>query len=363
MTPLRRAICSNPHAACTLAHGDAMKITLLADRYAGDTCDPAVDQVADALRQGGHKVSRLLVPSDWRAVTRGLARRKPDLVFHLINDFGEVDSGLIATAALLDAMHLPYTGGGPGELFIRGNKGLVKKILAFEKLSCPDFAVFSQDASLETGGNLRMPLIVKPLERDGSIGIGPDALVHSVPELMERVLAIHRKVHDSAFAEEYIEGREFFVGVLGNDQPVAFPPVEMDFSGLPDGVPHVLDYKAKWHKNSDAFKGTRAIIPDLPADLTARLQKAALDACRALLVRDYARIDLRLSNEQEVYVIHVNANCDLEESSEFAAAAAFGIDYPTLINRIAELAMERYRRIHRRGPRSVAAKVQDGSSL
>ncbi len=335
-----------------------MKITLLADRYDGDTCDPAVDQVADALRQGGHKVSRLLVGSDWRAVTSGLSRRKPDLVFHLINDFGEVDSGLIATAALLDAMQLPYTGGGPGELYIRGNKGLVKKILAFEKLKCPDFAVFSQDATLETGGNLRMPLIVKPLERDGSIGIGPDALVHSVPELMERVLAIHRKVHDSALAEEYIEGREFFVGVLGNGTPTAFPPIELDFSGLPEGAPRVLDYKAKWQKNSTQYKGTRAVVADLPADLTARLQKVALDACRALLIRDYARIDLRLSNGQEVFVIDVNANCDLEQSSEFAAgAAAAGIDYATLINRIADVALERYRRTHRR-TRAAAAKAE-----
>ena len=321
-----------------------MKITILADQYPGGACDPAVDQVAEALRQGGHSVSRLLVPDDYRAVTAGLSRRKPDLVFHLINDFGDVESGLIATAALLDAMKLPYTGGGPGELFIRGNKSLAKKILAYEKLRCPDFAVFSRDASLETGGNLRMPLIVKPLERDGSVGIKSNALVRSVPELMERVLAIHTKVKDSALVEEYIEGREFFIGVLGNQDRVAFPPIEMDFSGLPDGAPHVLDYKAKWVKSSPEFKGTKAVVADLPEELKAGLQKVALDACRALLVRDYARVDVRLSTTQEIYVIEVNANCDLEKTSEFAAGAqACGIDYPTLINRIAELAVERRR--------------------
>lgn len=318
-----------------------MKITILADLYEDGSCDPTVDQVADALRQGGHQVSRLLVPDDVRAITTGLARRKPDLVFHLIHDFGG-ESGLIATAALIDAMKLPYTGGGPGELFIRGNKTLAKKILAYEKVNCPDFAVFSRDAMLETGGNLRMPLIVKPLERDGSIGIGANALVRTVPEMMERVLAIHREVKDSALVEEYIEGREFFVGVLGNREPIAFPPVEMDFSGLPEGAPHVLDYKAKWESGSAEFKGTRAVIPDLPEEFQARVQKVALDACRALLVRDYARVDLRVTEAQEIYVIEVNANCDLGSTSEFATGAqASGLDYVGLINRIVELAVER----------------------
>jgi D-alanine-D-alanine ligase len=321
-----------------------MKITILADRYEDGTHDPAVDQVDEALRQGQHKVSLLLVPDDPRAILRGLARRKPDLVFHLIEDFGDVEDSHVATAGLLDVLKLPYTGGGPGELFIRGNKGLAKKILAYDGLKCADFAVFSRDADLETGGNLRLPLIVKPMDRDGSIGIDGSPLARTVPELMERVLTIHRDVKDDALAEEYIEGREFYVGVLGNCEPSAFPPIEMDFSGLPPGAPRVLDYKAKWEKGSAEYRGTKAVLPDLPDDLRARLQKAALDACRALLVRDYGRVDLRLTDTQELYVIEVNANCSLEKTSEFAAGAqAFGLDYTALINRIADLAAERHR--------------------
>jgi len=323
-----------------------MKITILADLYEDGSHDPAVDQVAEALQQGQHKVSTLLVPADLKAVTVGLGRRKPDLVFHLISDFGDVEGSHVATAGLLDALRLPYTGGGPGELFIRGNKSLAKKILAYEQLNFPDFAVFSKDASLETGGKLRMPLIVKPLERDASIGIGPKALVHSTTEMMERVLAIHREVKDSALVEEYIAGREFFVGVLGNREPVVFPPIEMDFSGLPEGAPHVLGYKAKWDKNSVEYKGTKAVLPELADDLKARLQKVALAAARALLVRDYARVDLRLTDTLDIYVIEVNAPCDLERTSEFAAGAqAFGLDYTTLVNRIVELATERYQPI------------------
>ncbi|HEX8204293.1 MAG TPA: hypothetical protein VF590_27695, partial [Isosphaeraceae bacterium] len=157
--------------------------------------------------------------------------------------------------------------------------------------------------------------------------------------------AIHETCNDAALAEEYIEGREFYVGVLGNRQPQAFPPIEMDFSGLPEGAPRVLDSKAKWAEDSVEYKGTKSVLADIPDELRAKLQKAALDAYRALRVRDYGRVDLRLTETGEIYVIEVNANCYLERSGEFAtSAAAAGVDYPALISRIAELALERYQR-------------------
>ncbi len=142
--------------------------------------------------------------------------------------------------------------------------------------------------------------------------------------------------------EEYIEGREFYVGVLGNAEAQAFPPIEMDFSAMPKGMAHVLDSKAKWDEKSAEYKGTKAVVADVPDELRAKLQKTAVDAYRALRVRDYGRIDMRLTEAGEVYVIEVNASCYLEQTGEFASAAAVaGIDYPTLINRIAELACER----------------------
>lgn len=337
-----------------------MKITVLTDLFADGTIDPVADQVAEALKQGGHKVSLLAAPADVGAISRGLARRKPELVFNLLEEFGGTEHGEVAVAGLLAALRLPTTGGGPGELFIRGNKGLAKKILAYDQVKCPDFAVFSKDADLETGGKLRMPLFVKPLERDASVGIGPKALVHDAIEMMERVLAIHKEVNDSALVEEYVEGREFLVGVLGNRDAVALPPVEMDFSGLPDGAPKVLDGKAKWDPKSPEYRGTRAVLADLPDELKVRLQKAALDACRALLVRDYGRVDLRLTDTQESYVIEVNANCYLEKSGEFATAAlAHGLDYPALINRIVELAVER----HRITPRPATKKARKAEKV
>jgi D-alanine-D-alanine ligase len=323
-----------------------MRITVLA--YLENPKNPAsldvvVEQVAEALKKGGHTVSVLGVHDDVKKLVAGLSRRKPDLVFNLLESFAGIPRADVAVAGVLDAMRIKYTGGGPGELYIRQDKGLAKKILAFDHIRFPDFAIFSQDADMETGGNLRMPLFVKPLQNDASIGIGTKSLVHNPIDMMKRVVAIHDELKDAALAEEYIEGREFYVGVLGNRHAQALPAIEVDFSGLKEGAPRILDSNAKWNKKSAEFKGTKSALAKIPDNLNAKLQRAALDAARALKVRDYGRVDLRLTDTQDVYVLEVNANCYLERESEFAlAAGAAGYDYPTLINRIVELAVERY---------------------
>jgi D-alanine-D-alanine ligase len=160
--------------------------------------------------------------------------------------------------------------------------------------------------------------------------------------MMKRVVAIHEKVKDAALVEEYIEGRELYVSILGNQQPQALPAIEIDFSGLPEGAPRILGGKAKWDEESPEYKGTRAVLAELPDDLKARVETVALQAYRALRVRDYGRVDLRLTETGDAFVIEVNASCYLEQSSEFAAAAlAAGIDYPTLVNRIVDCAVDR----------------------
>ena len=227
--------------AWALQTAGAMNITVLAGLERDDpkSYDVVIDQVAAALRKAKHRVSILGVHDDLRKLVSGFSRRKPDLVFNLLESFGENNGGDVAVAGVLDLLGLRYTGGGPGELYLRQDKGLAKKVLAFESILFPHFAVFSQDADFETAGNLRMPLFVKPLTADASIGIDGESLVNDTASLMKRVVMIHDKVKDSALVEEYIEGREFYVGVLGNRVPVAFPPIEMDFSGLPEGLPHV----------------------------------------------------------------------------------------------------------------------------
>ncbi len=326
-----------------------MKITVLTYLDSEDEnskeYDEVVPQVARTLRRLGHRVSILGVHGDVNRLIAGLKRRRPDLVFNLMEMFGDNVFGDIPVTGLLDLLGLRYTGSGPGELYLSQDKGLTKKLLAFEEILYPRFAVFSRDTAFETGGNLRMPLFVKPLRSDSSLGIGGKSLVHDAVALMERVTAIRKELNDSALAEEFIEGREFYVGVLGNIQAKALPPVEIDFTGFPDGVPKVMDSKAKWDERSKEYKGTKSVMAQLPDELRARLQKVAVDAYRALRVRDYGRVDIRLTDTGDIYVLEVNASCYLERGSEFAmSAAAAGMDYPRLIEQIVNLALERYGR-------------------
>ncbi len=324
--------------------GPAMRITILAylEHENTDTFDVVVGQVAAALRKGGHRVSILGVHGNVSKLITGLKRRQPNLVFNLMEQFSEDIHSDVAAVGLLDLLGIPYTGGGPGEFYLQQDKALAKKLLAFDGIQYPDFAVFDPATGLETGGNLRMPLFVKPLRADASIGIDGQSLVRTSAELIERVNAIHRDVHDAALAEEFIEGREFYVGILGNQEPVAFPPIEIDFSGFPEDKPRIMDVRAKFAEGTPEYEGTKAVIADIPDELKAKLQKVSLDAYRALRVRDYGRVDLRLTDTGEIFVIEVNASCYLEQSSEYAmAAAAAEIDHVTLVNRIVELASQR----------------------
>ena len=338
----------------------AMDITILAYLEPGDEKpDVVMEQVAAALESVGHKTKIVTIRHDINELIDGLRKPKPDLVFNLVESFGhDIIGGTMGVAGVLDLLELPYTGGGPGEIYLQEDKALAKKLLAFEQIPYPDFATFAPDAHFETGGNLRMPLFVKPLRMDASIGIDENSLVRTTQQLMERVLYIQKTFGDTALAEEYIEGREFYVGVLGNQELLALPPLEMDFSGLKDGAVRVMDKQAKFDETSERFQGTKTILPDLEPELRARLQKVSIDAYRALRVRDYGRIDLRLAETGEIFVIEVNAACYLEQTSEFAtAAAAHGVTYPELLNRIAQLALERWK--HRNRAQRRRKKARD----
>src|SRR6266568_5066828 len=168
--------------------------------------DVVVEQVVRALRAREHEVSVLAVYGDAQELITGLERRRPELVFNLCEMFGEEVNGDIAVAGLLDALRVRYTGSGPGELYLANDKALAKKILAFDEVKCPRFAWFGRGAELETGGgNLSMPLFVKPARMDASLGIDAAGLVRDATTLMKAVARIHEEFNDDALAEEYID--------------------------------------------------------------------------------------------------------------------------------------------------------------
>jgi D-alanine-D-alanine ligase len=315
--------------------------------------DAVVGQVAGALERGGHVVSVVGVHHDLQRLVDGIRVTRPELVFNLMEMFDDNLIGDVGVAGLLELAGVPYTGCGPGELYLCQDKSLAKKLLRYEGVPYPRFAVFPKNVALPTGADLRMPLFVKPLRADASIGVDDaHSLVRDADALWQRVGAIHEQVNDAALAEEFIAGRELYVSIVGNDAPVALPIIEMDFSGLPAGAPHVVGARAKFDERSVEYQGTHAVIAELPERLRAELVRISLAAYRALRVRDYGRVDLRLSDGGQAYVIEVNASCYLEQKGEFALAArAAGIEYTSLVNHIAELAIDRFSRYGETCPR------------
>jgi D-alanine-D-alanine ligase len=326
-----------------------MNITILHSADALDPRDPVLDQIGDALRAGGHDPRFLAIDASIEPVTAELTTNRPDLVFNLAESFGGKSALESNVAALLNLIGLRYTGSSPSGLLLAGDKALSKMILGFHRIRTPAF-VTSFRGTVEWAQEVRFPLIVKPPQEDASLGISGKSVVHDVKELLERVAELQREFQQPALIEEFVEGREFYVGVIGNESARALPPIELDFSKFPEGRPRIASWEAKWGDEGagegEEFAGTESVFPsDLTDELRDRLQETAVAAFKALRLRDYGRIDLRVSAEGEVHVIEVNPNCYLEANGEFARAAAHdGLEYDALISRIVELASARYAR-------------------
>ena len=299
------------------------------------------DEVLEAVRANGHDAFFHELKDEQSLLE--LARVEADLVFNLTEAYAGDDSKEAHVAAFLDLLALPYTGAGPQALFLAQDKALAKKVFTFHGIRTPNFAS-SYRGKIHDMEDLEFPLIVKPGSEDGSIGIDAGSVVQSMKELTERIALLHEHFDSPALIEEFIEGREIYVGLLGSDKPEALPPVELDLSKLPKGMPRIAGKEVKWEKGTEAYDATRsAVAHDLPEELGRRIQETALAAYVALGLRDYGRIDLRVAPQGEIYVIEANPNPWLAPEAELAmAAAAAGRDYPKLIGEIVERAVSRY---------------------
>lgn len=327
-----------------------MKIVILHSADALEPpVDPVLDQIAAALKNADHETAFQVVLPDVVALATQLRASEPGLVVNLAEAFDGKSALESNVAALLNLLDLRYTGSSPAGLMLAGDKALSKKVLSFHGVKSPQFATVHR-GNVEWAGDLSFPLIVKPPQENASIGITHASVVHNVQELLEQMGEVQGRYHQPPLIEEFIDGREFYVGVIGNADARALPPMEMDFTGFPTDKPRIASWNAKWGEEGEGegaeYAGTRSILPtDLPPELDEKLRKTALDAFHALRLRDYARIDMRVDAEGEAYVIEVNPNCYLEQSGEFArAAAADGMPYNALIGRLIELASARYAR-------------------
>ncbi len=327
-----------------------MKIVLLHTKDALEPpVDPVLDDIQGALTSNGHDCTRIVVDDSVEPLVAALRDDRPELIFNIAESFAGRSALESNVAALLNLLDLRYTGSSPAGLIMAGDKTLTKKVLSFHGILTARFATVFRGA-VDWAGDISFPLILKPPQEDASLGITQKSIVNDVQELLQRISSIQTEYQGPVLAEEFIDGREFYVGVLGNSDAKALPVMELDFTGYPEGKPRIASWEAKWGDDGDEkgeeFDGTKSVFPtDLSDELTTRMQKVAVDAFHALRLRDYARVDLRVNAKEEIYVIEVNPNCYLEKRAEFATAAIkSGMEYDALIGRIAELATARYSR-------------------
>jgi len=299
------------------------------------------EEVFAALEKKGHQPKYICLDGRRRSL-KALASVEADLIFNLTESYGGDDTKDINIAAYLDLLGIPYTGSGPSGLHLAQDKAVAKRLFSFHGIRTPNFATVYR-GRLSWADDIHFPVIVKPKREDGSIGIEFNAVVGSIKELMERIDALHADLNSPVLLEEYIEGRELYVSVLGNDPPTALPLLELDLSDLPEGTPRIAGTEVKWERGTAAYQKTKLGFPeDLKASLVDEIQETAVKACQALEVRDYARVDLRLTPRGKIYTLEVNPNPWLHSTAEFVLAAKqSGRDYGDLIQEIVDLAMAR----------------------
>ena len=299
--------------------------------------------VVSTLRKAGHDVKPLGVHDELKPIRDEVETWKPDVVLTLLEEFhGEAiyDQNV---ASFLELMRVPYTGCNPRGLMLARGKDLSKTLVHYHRIPVPAFTVFPMRRKVRRPARLQMPLIVKSLNEDGSYGISQASVVDSDDKLAERVNFIHERVGTPAIAEQYIEGREIYVGVIGNDRLRVLPVWELTFGNMAEGDWPIATEKVK---HDTGYQERRKILTgpakDLSPELVARIQGIAKRIYRTLALDGYARIDFRLAADGTPYFLEANPNPEIAESEEFAAAAKHdGIKYRELLHRILALGMQR----------------------
>ena len=307
------------------------------------THDEVVDQIKKTLLQLGYNVVLLPINQSIERIINGVKEEKPDLIFNLCETFRNNDKFDFNVTALLEMTRAPFTGSRSGSLFLSNDKYISKKIFDFHKIPYPDFLFVPMGSEAVIPKNLSFPLFVKPVHEDASIGVDENSIVQDEESLKKKVKEIHEIIKDDALIEEYIEGREFFVSIVGNKFLKPFEIVELDFSRLPQGRPKIYTYKAKIETESEEYKMIDIKIPqDLTPELKGKLQEIAIKVYRVLGASDYARMDIRMAQDGKLYVLEANLNPYLAQSSETAIAAqASGLSYEHLIGGLVEEALAR----------------------
>lgn len=301
------------------------------------------EHVARALQGAGYKCSLFNMNGDIRRLFDFVTEKQPDLIFNLCESVGNESIHEMHVAGLYDLLGVPYTGAGALALGTCLNKVRTKEILASHGIPVPRFKLFKNVNALGDDFDLKYPVIVKPAREDASVGIDSESVVDSLAALRKRIRYVNQNYDQPALVEEFIDGRELNVAILGNKRPIVLPVSEIDFSGLPKDLPKIVTYRSKWIQGSDEFEGTMGVCPaPIPADLERQVKDLALTAYRIMGCRDYARVDMRLNKKSEPFVLEVNPNPDISDDAGLARSArAYGMSFDETIAKIVEYALER----------------------
>jgi D-alanine-D-alanine ligase len=306
-----------------------VNITLLVDREAAPADDPALEgknealraetefHVAAALRSLGHAVAVTPFQPDVPAMVRLLSEAKPDVVFNLTEHVGGDRRKDMHVVALLELLEIPFTGSGSAGLMLCRDKALCKKLLSHQRIKVPDF-IELPPGSTRLPRKLPYPMIVKPLSEDGSDGISMASLVRDDKELEERARLIHERRKQPVICEEYVEGREIYVSVIGNQRLRALPPRELRFGGAGEGAPTFATARVK---RDSAYRKKWSIEyshAEIPPELEQRAARVSKRIYHLLQIRDYGRVDYRVTPGNEIVFLEANANPDLSRDDELA---------------------------------------------
>lgn len=307
--------------------------------------------VIEALKQDlGHEVKIVGVFDDLNVLLEQIDQYKPDIVFNMVEQFRNDSTLEQNVVGLLELLEIPYTGTGSVGLVLCKNKGITKKILNYHRIKTAPFSVIPKGRKVQVPRRLRYPMIVKPLREEASYGISQKSFVENDKDFIERVQFVHESMGQDALVEEYIDGREIYVSLLGNQRLQVFPFREMIFSEVPDEEPKFATFKAKWDETYRKRWGIQnRFVPSLPADVSERIAHICKRVYRNLYIKGYGRIDIRLTPENDVVVLEANPNPHIAKDEDYAMAARkAGMEYPELIQRIVNHGLEGRRKEARR---------------
>lgn len=295
--------------------------------------------ILKALNQLGHTTSLLGLFDDAEILFEKIKQFQPTIIFNLVERFKHDSAHDRDIASLLKLIGIPFTGCGPTGMTLCKNKGLSKEILSFHRIRVPDFAIFPRKKAVRRPRNLDFPVFVKPLKEEASLGIAQASFVENDDQFLERIKFIHETMDQDVIAEEYIDGRELYISLLGNRRLEIFPAREIRFNEVPEDEPKIATYKAKWDENyrkkwgiKNQFAGT------LPSGIMDKIEKVSKKIYQLLSIRGYARLDMRLTASGDLVFIEANPNPMLAAEEDFAQSALkAGLEFPQLIQRILNL--------------------------